>query len=138
MIRFLKKAAPNLTQELNVYVPSKRLPIVEQKRMLGKQLGDFLHIYRKDTEQMRIALSAQLDSEKKRNNGRLIDEAQFQTVVYRCDEAELEQIMSAYMKATGPDSSVFLGVSVSGKSDAEIENTNSIEFKRSGWENFIG
>lgn len=124
--RFLKKAAPNLTQELSVYIPSKRLPIMEQKRMLGKQLGDFLHIYRKDTEQMRIALSAQLDLEKKRHRSRIIDETQFQTLVYKCGESELEQIMSAYMRTAGPDSSIFLGVS-SNKSEAEFETSNPIE-----------
>lgn len=109
--RFLRKAAPNLSQELSIYIPSKRLPVVEQKRMLAKQLADFLHVYRKDTEQMRITCSLQLDAEKKRNRTRLVDEAKFQTLVYNLSEAELEQLMSAYMKSVGSEASVYLGVS---------------------------
>lgn len=66
VLRFIKKAAPNLSQEFKVYVPSKRLPLSEQKRMLAKQLHDFLHIYRKDTEQIRIEISSQLEIERKK------------------------------------------------------------------------
>lgn len=109
----MKKAAPNLSQELSIYIPSKRLPIVEQKRMLSKQLADFLHIYRKDTEQMRISLSAQLDADKKRHRTRVIDETKFQTLMYNLNESELEKLMSAYMKAVGAEASVYLGVSPS-------------------------
>jgi len=104
----MKKAAPNLSQEFKVYVPSKRLPSNEQKRMLAKQLHDFLHIYRKDTEQIRIELHNSLDIERKRHKAKAIDEKAFQTLLYKCCEAELEEIMSAYMKHF-QDSSVFLG-----------------------------
>ena len=116
MTRFLKKAAPNLSQELNIYIPSKRLPLVEQKRMLGKQLADFLHIYRKDTEQMRISQSGQLEAEKKRNRNRQIDEAKFQSLVYNLSESQLEHLMSAYMKSVGSEASIFLGVASSSSS----------------------
>ena len=107
-MRFIKKAAPNLSQEFKVYVPSKRLPLNEQKRMLAKQLHDFLHVYRKDTEQLRVETNAQLDAERKNSLNKLIDEKAFQTLLYKCNEAELEEIMSIYMK-NSQDSSVFLG-----------------------------
>lgn len=118
--RFLKKAAPNLSQELNIYIPSKRLPLVEQKRMLGKQLADFLHIYRKDTEQMRISQSGQLEAEKKRNRNRQIDEAKFQSLVYNLSESQLEHLMSAYMKSVGSEASIFLGVASSSSSSSYV------------------
>ena len=65
VIRFMKKAAPNLSQEFKVFVPSRKLPLCEQKRMLAKELHDFLHIYRKDTGQIRVDLAGHLDAEKK-------------------------------------------------------------------------
>ena len=109
-MRFIKKAAPNLSQEFKVYVPSKRLQLCEQKRMLAKQLHDFLHIYRKDTSQLRIDISAQLEQERRHYKHKMIDEKAFQTLLYKCCEAELEEIMSVYMR-NFQDSSVFLGTS---------------------------
>ena len=76
--------------------------------MLAKQLHDFLHVYRKDTEQIRIESTAQLEAERKKHLNKLIDEKAFQTLLYKCSESELEEIMSIYMKHS-QDSSVFLG-----------------------------
>jgi hypothetical protein len=108
VLRFIRKAAPNLSQEFTPYTPSRRLPMSEQKRMLAKQLHDFLHIYRKDTGQIRIDMNTQLEEERKKYRRKLIDEKAFQTLLYKCCEAELEEIMSVYMK-NSQDSSVFLG-----------------------------
>lgn len=125
VLRFIKKAAPNLSQEFKVFVPSKKLPLCEQKRMLAKELHDFLHIYRKDSGQIRIDCGAQLEQEKrsKKNRNKLIDEKAFQALLYRCCEAELEEIMSVYMK-NSHDSSVFLGVSKSGADGSKINDSN--------------
>ena len=92
--------------------------------MLAKELYDFLHIYRKDTGQIRVDLSSQLEMERKKNRGKLIDEKAFQTLLYKCCEAELEEIMSVYMK-NNQDSSVFLGAS---KSAAQLEPTDPVRF----------
>ncbi|CAF0757749.1 unnamed protein product [Brachionus calyciflorus] len=108
VLRFIKKAAPNLSQEFKVYVPSKKLPLSEQKRMLSKQLHDFLHVYKKDTEQIRIETGLQMENERKKNKNKLIDDKCFQSLLYKCSEADLEEIMSSYMK-NSHDSSVFLG-----------------------------
>ena len=97
--------------------------------MLGKQLADFLHIYRKDTEQMRISQSGQLEAEKKRNRNRQIDEAKFQSLVYNLSESQLEHLMSAYMKSVGSEASIFLGVASSsssyGPSRSEAADTDT-------------
>ncbi len=124
-MRFIKKAAPNLSQEFKVFVPSKRLPLCEQKRMLAKELHDFLHIYRKDTAQIRIDMASQLEAERrnKKNRNKLIDEKAFQALLYRCCEAELEEIMSIYMK-NSHDSTVFLGVSKTYSAKPESIDTN--------------
>lgn len=117
VVRFLKKAAPNLSQEFKVYVPSKRLPINEQKRMLAKQLHDFLHIYRKDTEQLRVELNFQLENERKKHRSHLINEKEFQNLLYKLNESQLEELMSTYMK-NSHDSSVFLGINKSNQPNA--------------------
>ncbi len=88
--------------------------------MLAKELHDFLHIYRKDTAQIRIDMAAQLESERrsKKNRNKLIDEKAFQALLYSCCEAELEEIMSVYMR-NSHDSSVFLGVSKNASAKTE-------------------
>lgn len=47
MLRFLKRAAVNLQQSFKVVVPSRKLPLSDRRRILAKQLGDFVHIYNK-------------------------------------------------------------------------------------------
>lgn len=108
MLRFIKKAAPNLSRDFKVAVPSKGLPLSEQKRVLAKHLHDFLYIYRKDTDQIKSEMSKVLESERANNSERLIGEDLFQNVLHRCSELQLEEIMSVYMKKS-QDSSVFLG-----------------------------
>lgn len=46
-MRFLKRAAVNLQQQFKVVVPSRKLPLHDRRRILAKQLGDFVHIYNK-------------------------------------------------------------------------------------------
>ena len=50
MLRFLKRAAQNLSQVFRVVVPSKKLSIQDRRRILAKQLSDFVSIYAKDTQ----------------------------------------------------------------------------------------
>ena len=47
MLRFLKRAAGNLQQPFKVVVPSRKLPLNDRRRILAKQLGEFVHIYNK-------------------------------------------------------------------------------------------
>ena len=47
MLRFLKRAAVNLQQPFKVIVPSRKLALSDRRRILAKQLGDFVHIYNK-------------------------------------------------------------------------------------------
>lgn len=134
VLRFIKKASPNLTQEFKVYVPSKRLPICEQKRMLSKQLHDFLHIYKRDTELTRMEMNTQIEKERKKKRNKVIDDKAFQALLYKSSESDLEEIMSAYMKYSH-DSSIFLGSSKNSGFDkknldlAKTETRNLIEFK---------
>ena len=45
MLRFLKRAAGNLQQPMKVIIPSHKLPLNDRRRILAKELGDFVHIY---------------------------------------------------------------------------------------------
>ena len=47
VLRFLKRAASNLQQPFKVIVPSRKLPPHDRRRILAKQLADFVHIYNK-------------------------------------------------------------------------------------------
>jgi hypothetical protein len=105
----MKKAAANLSQEFKVYVPSKRLPVNEQKRMLSKQLKDFLQIYQKDTEQIKTRLSVELEIEKVKNYKKSFNENSLIALLNRSTEMQLEEIMSVYMR-NSKDSSAFLGI----------------------------
>ena len=52
VLRFLKRAAGNLQQPVKVVVPSRKLPLNDRRRILAKQLGDFVHIYNKVAAQL--------------------------------------------------------------------------------------
>ena len=47
VLRFLKRAAGNLQQSFKVIVPSRKLHLNDRRRILAKQLADFVHIYSK-------------------------------------------------------------------------------------------
>jgi hypothetical protein len=104
----MKKAASNLTQQFKVYIPSKRLPIYEQKRMLSKELQDFLYIYKKDTELLKIDSNYDIEAQKLKNKKNSFNETLLINFLNKCSEMQLEEIMSSYMK-NSKDSSAFLG-----------------------------
>lgn len=49
VIRFLKRAASNLQQDIRVVLPSRKLPLQDRRRILSHQLGEFIHCYNKVT-----------------------------------------------------------------------------------------
>lgn len=49
MIRFLRRAASNLQQDMKVVLPSRQLPLQDRRRILSHQLGEFIHRYNKVT-----------------------------------------------------------------------------------------
>jgi hypothetical protein len=100
VIRFLKRAGQNLSPPFRVEIPSRRLSQADQKRILAKELCDFLHLYNKETVsqyQNQIFSSIQIDN-------RL-----FENFLRTASEADLEQMMTAYMK-NNKNSAIHLGV----------------------------
>lgn len=47
VIRFLKRAASNLQQDMRMVLPSRQLPLQDRRRILSHQLGEFIHCYNK-------------------------------------------------------------------------------------------
>jgi hypothetical protein len=100
VIRFLKRAGQNLSPPFRVEIPSRRLSQADQKRILAKELCDFLHLYNKETVsqyQNQILSPIQIDN-------RL-----FENFLRTASEADLEQMMTAYMK-NNKNSAIHLGV----------------------------
>ncbi|XP_052766508.1 tubulin polyglutamylase TTLL5-like isoform X5 [Mya arenaria] len=141
VLRFLKRAAVNLQQSFKVVVPSRKLPLVDRRRILAKQLGDFVHIYNKqcmagildqldfihmkrllETDQLR----ARRQMEKKHHSHLKrtdsidgLDDDKFDRFVHTASEGELEEVLTTYTKIN-KSASIFLG----GKTGAEGQ-TNS-------------
>lgn len=47
MVRFLKRASSNLQHSLRMVLPSRRLALLERRRILAHQLSDFIVVYNK-------------------------------------------------------------------------------------------
>lgn len=47
VIRFLRRAASNLQQDIKVVLPSRQLPLQDRRRILSQQLGEFIRCYNK-------------------------------------------------------------------------------------------
>jgi tubulin polyglutamylase TTLL5 len=100
VIRFLKRAGQNLSPPFRVEIPSRRLSQADQKRILAKELCDFLHLYNKETvSQYQNQIYSPVE----------IDNRLFENFLRSACEADLEQMMTAYMK-NNKNSSIHLGV----------------------------
>jgi hypothetical protein len=100
VIRFLKRAGQNLSPPFRVEIPSRRLSLADQKRILAKELCDFLHLYNKETV---------LQYQNENYSTIQIDNRLFENFLRSASEADLEQMMTAYMK-TNKNSAIHLGV----------------------------
>ncbi|XP_067938422.1 tubulin polyglutamylase TTLL5-like [Watersipora subatra] len=126
VLRFLKRAAVNLSQPFKVVVPSRRLPVNDRRRILAKQLGDFVHIYRKETE-------SQYSSNSRRDylaiaNERRVCQSKLEEFVASAEEDELEQVLTTYTKIN-KSAAIFLG---SGKGETTPGNAPKPSSKQGG------
>nr|XP_018671635.1 tubulin polyglutamylase TTLL5 isoform X1 [Ciona intestinalis] len=135
VLRFLKRAAGNLRQSFSVVVPSRRLALSDRKRILAKQLGDFVHIYNKETDTMEHKFHLGLDnnggSSLKPQSGKSPDipNLDFRSFVSSATEMELEEVLTTYTHKN-KSASVFLGASKpkSAASRGEKAVTSSHDF----------
>ncbi|XP_074091784.1 LOW QUALITY PROTEIN: tubulin polyglutamylase TTLL5 [Macrotis lagotis] len=105
VVRFLKRASSNLQHSLRMVLPSRRLALLERRRILAHQLGDFIIIYNKETEQMAEKKSKKKLEEEEED---VVNPENFQDFISHASEAELEEVLTFYTQKN-KSASVFLG-----------------------------
>uniref|UniRef100_A0AAQ5XEH1 Tubulin--tyrosine ligase-like protein 5 n=1 Tax=Amphiprion ocellaris TaxID=80972 RepID=A0AAQ5XEH1_AMPOC len=111
VIRFLRRAASNLQQDIKVVLPSRQLPLQDRRRILSHQLGEFIHCYNKETEHM----------VKKQENSKeehCVNSRVFQEYITAASENDLEEILTFYTQKN-KSATVFLGTKVRNSSASE-------------------
>ncbi|XP_028395894.1 tubulin polyglutamylase TTLL5-like [Dendronephthya gigantea] len=114
VIRFLKRAAKNLRQEFKVIIPSHKLPQHDRRRMLAQQLGDFVHIYDKETAQMKNTPEI--------SDTDTISDEDFKTFLNLASENDLEELLTRYTRLSN-NASIFLGSSPSQPASSQWKAT---------------
>lgn len=111
VVRFLKRASSNLTQQVfRVIVPSKKLQICDRRRILAKELGDFIHIYRKETGTIaqKVAMRRLLVHSKQDLVEDEVPDDILQKFLLAAQEPDLETLLTKYT-STHPSSALFFG-----------------------------
>ncbi|XP_006786138.1 tubulin polyglutamylase TTLL5 isoform X4 [Neolamprologus brichardi] len=117
VIRFLRKAASNLQQDIKVVLPSRQLPLQDRRRILSHQLGEFIHCYNKETEHM--VKKQEISKEEHCVNPKV-----FQEYISAASENDLEEVLTFYTQKN-KSATVFLGTKVRGiKKDVREVNAS--------------
>ncbi|XP_020841898.1 tubulin polyglutamylase TTLL5 isoform X4 [Phascolarctos cinereus] len=104
VVRFLKRASSNLQHSLRMVLPSRRLALLERRRILAHQLSDFIVVYNKETEQM----AEKKPKKKLEEEEDGVNSENFQDFISHASEAELEEVLTFYTQKN-KSASVFLG-----------------------------
>ncbi|XP_053835167.1 tubulin polyglutamylase TTLL5 isoform X3 [Vidua macroura] len=103
IIRFLKRAASNLRPSLRLLLPSHHVGLTDRRRVLARQLGEFIICYNKETE-----LMVQKQPKKKEEEEEGVNPKDFQNFIARASESDLEEVLTFYTHKN-KSASVFLG-----------------------------
>ncbi|KAM4625521.1 tubulin polyglutamylase TTLL5 [Polymixia lowei] len=120
VIRFLRKAASNLQQDMKMVLPSRQLPLQERRRILSHQLGEFIHFYNKETAHM------VKKQEHSKEEERCINPTVFQEYIIEASENDLEEVLTFYTHKN-KSASVFLGTKVRSNKKDICQNNASGE-----------
>ncbi|XP_068194118.1 tubulin polyglutamylase TTLL5 [Antennarius striatus] len=101
VIRFLRRAASNLQQDIKVVLPSHQLPLQDRRRILSQQLGEFIHYYNKDTEHL-------VKKQGESKDEHCINPTVFQEYIAAASENDLEEVLTFYTQKN-KSATVFLG-----------------------------
>ncbi|XP_055989716.1 tubulin polyglutamylase TTLL5 isoform X2 [Sorex fumeus] len=105
VVRFLKRASNNLQHSLRMVLPSRRLALLERRRILAQLLGDFIIVYNKETEQMAEKKSKRKLEEEEEDG---VNAENFQEFIKLASESELEEVLTFYTQKN-KSASIFLG-----------------------------
>ncbi|XP_028293839.1 tubulin polyglutamylase TTLL5 isoform X6 [Gouania willdenowi] len=127
VIRFLKRAASNLHQDIKIVLPSRKLPLQDQRRILSHQLGEFIHCYNKETEHM-----------EKTQDDHCVNPRVFQEYITAASENDLEEVLTFYTQKN-KSSNVFLGTKAKsvkkhdhgGNVSADLDKCENFKYKKS-------
>ncbi|XP_077477014.1 tubulin polyglutamylase TTLL5 [Stigmatopora argus] len=100
IVRFLRRAASNLQQDVKVVLPSHQLPIQDRRRILSHQLGEFIQCYEKETENI---MKKQQNSTEK-----CVATSVFHDYITAASESDLEEVLTFYTQKN-KSATVFLG-----------------------------
>ncbi|XP_070972911.1 tubulin polyglutamylase TTLL5 isoform X2 [Oncorhynchus clarkii lewisi] len=136
VIRFLKRAASNLQQDMRMVLPSRQLPLQDRRRILSHQLGEFIHCYNKETEHMVKKV------EKIKDQEHCINPSVFQEFIAEASESDLEEVLTFYTHKN-KSASVFLGTkclstkpdnskSLGSREPATTENQKTLPMAKEG------
>ncbi|XP_060243873.1 tubulin polyglutamylase TTLL5 isoform X8 [Meriones unguiculatus] len=114
VVRFLKRASSNLQHSLRMVLPSRRLALLERRRILAHQLSDFIVVYNKETEQMAEKKSKKKLEEEEEDG---VNAESFQGFIRQASEAELEEVLTFYTQKN-KSASVFLGTHSKGSKNS--------------------
>ncbi|KAM9707374.1 tubulin polyglutamylase TTLL5 isoform 2-T2 [Menidia menidia] len=106
VIRFLRRAASNLQQDIKVILPNRQLPLQDRRRILSQQLGEFIHCYNQETEDI-------VKKQEKSNEAHCVNHSVFQEYISTASENELEEVLTYYTQKN-KSATVFLGSKVRG------------------------
>ncbi|XP_030804743.1 tubulin polyglutamylase TTLL5 isoform X5 [Camarhynchus parvulus] len=101
IIRFLKRAASNMRPSLRLLLPSRHVGLTDRRRILARQLGEFIIYYNKETE-----LMVQKQAKKEEEEG--VNPQDFENFIARASESDLEEVLTFYTQKN-KSASVFLG-----------------------------
>ncbi|XP_035023314.1 tubulin polyglutamylase TTLL5 isoform X1 [Hippoglossus stenolepis] len=104
VIRFLRRAASNLQQDIKVVLPSRQLPLQDRRRILSYQLGEFVYCYNKETEHM-------VKKQEKSKEEHCVNPSVFQEYITAASENDLEEVLTFYTQKN-KSANVFLGTKV--------------------------
>ncbi|XP_035467217.2 tubulin polyglutamylase TTLL5 isoform X2 [Scophthalmus maximus] len=104
VIRFLRRAASNLQQDINVVLPSRQLPLQDRRRILSHQLGEFIQCYNKETEHV-------VKKQEKSKEEHCVNPSVFQEYISAASENDLEEVLTFYTQKN-KSANVFLGTKV--------------------------
>ncbi|KAM9341326.1 tubulin polyglutamylase TTLL5 [Symphorus nematophorus] len=104
VIRFLRRAASNLQQDIKVVLPSRQLPLQDRRRILSHQLGEFIHCYNKETEHM-------VKKQETSKEEHCVNPSVFEEYITAASENDLEEVLTFYTQKN-KSATVFLGTKV--------------------------
>uniref|UniRef100_A0A3B4ZU45 Tubulin tyrosine ligase-like family, member 5 n=1 Tax=Stegastes partitus TaxID=144197 RepID=A0A3B4ZU45_9TELE len=111
VIRFLRRAASNLQQDIKVVLPSRQLPLQDRRRILSHQLGEFIHCYNKETEHM-------VQKQENSKEEHCVNSRVFQEYITVASENDLEEVLTFYTQKN-KSATVFLGTEVRSASESQ-------------------